>query len=357
MLDAPDLSTPLYGHDAAQKQIAAAIANQRVPGAYLLSGQRGIGKATLAWHVAATLLTGGVEAPAHEESLFGDALPSTAPAQLNFDANDPAISRMQQGSHSDFMWLRPVWDDKKKAFKSEISVEQVRKIGQFLSLTAGEKGWKVVIIDSADIMNNAAANALLKWLEEPPSRTLFLLVAHRAGALLPTIISRCRAVALTAPDKQAFARITGASAETESTSQLYDLTAGSPGLAQLWQRTSWQKYWATLLEISGASRFDVKKATSFSATLTKDADFPLSSVQRLFETLLLNAAKITVSQHVDSITELETQTYHHIAQTHPRDTLQGLWKETLHIFNDAESLYLNKPHLLFNMMAKIQGAA
>ena len=357
MLNAPDLTSSLIGHEAAQLSIADAISRRQVPGAYLLSGQRGIGKATLAWHIAATLLTQHDSEDHKENSLFSEALPVSSPPRLSFNPNDPVISRMQQGSHPDFLWLRPVYDDKKKQFKSEISVDQVRKIGQFLSLTAGEKSWKVVIIDSTDIMNNAAANALLKWLEEPPSHTVFLLIAHHAAALLPTIISRCRMITLTVPDKDAFARIVGAQLNDQEMQQLYMLTGGSPGLAQHWQRTSWMKYWNNLLEITSAASFDVKKATLFSATLSKDVDFPLSSVQRLFETLLLHATKINAAFDVSSATQHELNAYRHIAQMHSASALQDLWKDALYVFNNAESLYLNKPHLLFNMMAKIQGAS
>jgi DNA polymerase-3 subunit delta' len=88
---------------------------------------------------------------------------------------------------------RPL-NEKTKAFKTALTVDEIRRVGRFLSLTAHDGGYRVVIVDPADDMNTNAANALLKNLEEPPSRTLFLLIAHSLGRLLPTIRSRCQIV-------------------------------------------------------------------------------------------------------------------------------------------------------------------
>ena len=80
--------------------------------------------------------------------------------------------------------------------RTEIVAEQVRGIGRFLGLTPAEGGWRVVVIDSGDEMNRHAANAVLKVLEEPPSKSLLLVVSHNPGRLLPTIRSRCRRLVL-----------------------------------------------------------------------------------------------------------------------------------------------------------------
>ena len=84
------------------------------------------------------------------------------------------------------------WDDKSKRYKTELAVDEIRRTVGFFGSTSGEGGWRIAIVDPADDMNPSAANALLKMLEEPPSRSLFLIVSHAPGRLLPTIRSRCR---------------------------------------------------------------------------------------------------------------------------------------------------------------------
>jgi len=90
----------------------------------------------------------------------------------------------------------PDADSRKRVLRDEIVVDDTREVANFLRLTPAEGGWRIVIVDSADDMNRNAANALLKILEEPPRRSLLLLVSHAPGRLLPTIRSRCRMLAL-----------------------------------------------------------------------------------------------------------------------------------------------------------------
>ncbi len=103
---------------------------------------------------------------------------------------------MAAGAHGNLLHLQREWNDRDKRYRTELSVDSIRRITPFLGTTAGEGGWRVVIVDPADDMNRNAANAILKNLEEPPTRTIFLLVTERRGALLPTILSRCRTLPL-----------------------------------------------------------------------------------------------------------------------------------------------------------------
>ena len=170
----------LVGHDAALACFAEAIASGRMHHAWLLTGPRGIGKATLAYRVARIVLAHGV----------GRAVPR----DLSLDEGHPCYRRVSTGGHGDLLLLRRPWDASARParFKTAIPVDEVRRAGSFFSMSAGEGGWRVCIVDSADELNPNAANALLKILEEPPQRALFLLISHAPGRLLPTIRSRCR---------------------------------------------------------------------------------------------------------------------------------------------------------------------
>jgi DNA polymerase III subunit delta' len=100
--------------------------------------------------------------------------------------------------HPNLLLIRRSWNDKTKRYSQWIGVDEVRRLRNFLGHSAGEAGWRVVIVDRADDLNQNAADALLKALEEPPLRTLLLLVAMAEGRIPVTIRSRCRTLRLTA---------------------------------------------------------------------------------------------------------------------------------------------------------------
>jgi DNA polymerase-3 subunit delta' len=187
MAPPPRTNPDLLGHQHAEAELRRLFDSGRMPHALLLSGPRGIGKATLAFRLARFVLaqsTGEGTGP----SLFGD----DGPAGLAIASDSGVFRRVASGGHADLLTVERAYDPRRRRLRSEIVVDDTREIGAFLRLTPAEGGWRVVIVDGADEMNRNAANALLKILEEPPRRALLLLVAHSPGRLLPTIRSRCR---------------------------------------------------------------------------------------------------------------------------------------------------------------------
>lgn len=173
----------LFGHEQPVKMLAAAYRAGKLPHALLLAGPQGIGKATLAFHLAHHLLKHPSFADAPEELAVPDAASSL-------------FRQVAMGAHPSVLHLtRPV-NEKTKGFKTVVTVDEIRRVSRFLSMTSHDGSYRVVIVDPADDMNTNAANALLKNLEEPPSRTLFVLVTHSIGRLLPTIRSRCQTIFL-----------------------------------------------------------------------------------------------------------------------------------------------------------------
>lgn len=178
----------LKGHETAEVTLLEAMQSGRLAHAWILAGPRGIGKATLAYRFARYILTDG---EAQGGGLFRDTKVSMA-----IDEDGPVFRRVASGGHSDLFTVERTPNPTTKNLRTEIVVEDVRHTTEFLRLTPGEGAWRVIIVDAADEMNRASANAILKILEEPPPATLFLLVSHAPGRLLPTIRSRCRMLPL-----------------------------------------------------------------------------------------------------------------------------------------------------------------
>ncbi|WP_296104452.1 DNA polymerase III subunit delta' [uncultured Agrobacterium sp.] len=187
---APPDNTRLFGHDEAEAFLAQSYRSGKGHHAILIEGPEGIGKATLAFRFANHVLShpDPVEAPDH----IADPDPSSV------------VSRQisSGASHNLLHLTRPV-DDKTGRVKSAITVDEVRRAGHFFSQTSGTGNWRIVIIDPADDLNRNAANAILKILEEPPKRAMFLVLSHAPGKLLPTIRSRCMPLRLLPLDDSA----------------------------------------------------------------------------------------------------------------------------------------------------------
>ncbi len=173
----------LYGHDAAERLLAEAFAGGRMHHGWLITGPEGIGKATLAYRLARHVL-----AEAAERDPFAQSLATPDDAR--------ASRQVRALSHPGILVLRRTYDTKAKRFTSSIAIDEVRRLRNFLGLRGADDAWRAVVVDTADDLNPNAANAILKSLEEPPPRTLFLLLASEPGRLLPTIRSRCRTLEL-----------------------------------------------------------------------------------------------------------------------------------------------------------------
>jgi len=177
----------LVGHEAAEMTMLAAQGSGRLHHAWLLTGPRGIGKATLAWRFARFLLAG------QQGGLFGGASDS-----MEVSAEAQGAHLVDARSHPDLFHLRRTLNPDTGRIRAEISVDDVRDLGAFMHMTPAMGDWRVAIVDAADEMNRNAANAVLKVLEEPPPKAVLLIVAHAPGRLLATIRSRCRRLALQA---------------------------------------------------------------------------------------------------------------------------------------------------------------
>jgi DNA polymerase-3 subunit delta' len=182
----PRETAALFGHAEAERTLLDTYRGGRIPHAWLIGGEAGIGKATLAFRMARFVL-------AHPDP----AAPAVQKAMsLAVPADRPVARRIASQSHTDLLVLERVFNEKTGKLFTDIRVEDARRSVSFFGSTAGEGGWRVAVVDSVDELNAAGSNALLKVIEEPPPRSLLLLVTHSPGRVIPTIRSRCRILML-----------------------------------------------------------------------------------------------------------------------------------------------------------------
>jgi DNA polymerase-3 subunit delta' len=179
----PRETAALFGHEAAERTLARMLASGRMPHAWLLAGPQGVGKATLAYRFAAYALS---PPELHDPSGSSLAVPAGSIPQRQVTAL----------SHPELLVIRRPFDPKTKRFAATIPIDEVRRLKALFSHTSPGEGWRIAIVDQADELNVNSANALLKSLEEPPARTVIMLISAQPGRLLPTIRSRCRLLRL-----------------------------------------------------------------------------------------------------------------------------------------------------------------
>lgn len=198
------------GHEGEERALADALGGGRMHHAWMLAGAKGLGKATLAYRFARRAL----------------GAPQNGARPLDVDPEHTVARRIMAGAHPDLFVLRRGLNERGRP-RREISVDDARAMGGFFALAPSEGGMRIAIIDAVDDLNRNSANAILKTLEEPPPRSVLLLVTHAPGATLPTIRSRCRRLALRAqPDDIVRAALAESASDT-----LVGLAKGRPGRA------------------------------------------------------------------------------------------------------------------------------
>lgn len=312
----PRTNHRLQGHEDAERTLLDAFNSERMHHAWLITGPKGIGKATLAYKFARFVLNQG---PVNAgPGLFGDALPATKPESLNVAPENPVFLRTASGGHADLLAIERRVNEKTGKLKTVIDVDSVRQVGQMMTQTSAEGGWRVVVIDAADEMNPNAANAVLKVLEEPPKNALILLVSHNPGRLLPTIRSRCRTLKMRPLAPELVVELTGVYApevSTEDAVRLAELADGSIGRALgLVEEGGLELYAELMALLHTLPRLDVKALHALADKVARaGADNAFQTVTGLLRwwlerMILVAAGKGSISgQDADFMAQLASQ--------------------------------------------------
>jgi DNA polymerase-3 subunit delta' len=343
----------LVGHGAAEKTMLAAQGSGRLHHAWLLTGPRGIGKATLAWRFARFLLSG------QQGGLFGGAADS-----MEVSSDGQAVHLVDARSHPDLFHLRRTLNPDTGRIRAEISVDDVRDLGAFMHMTPAMGDWRVAIVDVADEMNRNAANAVLKVLEEPPAKVVLLIVAHAPGRLLATIRSRCRRLALQVlPDDTVMQLLAEYAPDTkpEERRALAGLAEGSIGRAlELSSAGSLGLYRDMIEVLATLPELDMPRLHSFAERFGRhgeEANADWRSLGFLFDGWLKGLARqAAVGGERVAIVPAERDLHNRLLAASNLDRWVDAWERVAHLLSRSDAVNLDRKQTVLASFLALQSA-
>jgi DNA polymerase III subunit delta' len=355
--EAPELlhpreNTQLLGHEAAEASLLQCFNAGRLPHAWLITGPRGVGKATLAYRFARFLFAEG--------AVGGGGLFAAPATSLGVSPNHQAFRLVVSGSHPDLLVVERGFDPRRKRQRREIVADDARAVGDFLHLTSSQGGWRVVIVDGADTMNPHAANSLLKILEEPPRQTVLLLASDNPGRLLPTIRSRCRTLHLKPladgpigellqryrPDLSSADRAALARLGEGSIGRALEIAAGD-GLTV---------YNFIISMLQSIPNLDHELLHGFAErTARSGAEDSFALLAELLPAEL--ARLVTSSAQGSAIAAAEDRARRNLAGRRSLDQWVSVWEKLTHLFAQAEGINLDRKQVVLNAFFALEDAA
>ncbi len=327
----PRENPDLVGHETAEAQLARSFRSGRMHHAWLITGPPGIGKATLAFRLARWIFAASARTPSPVDS-------------LHVPPEHPMFRMVASGGHPDLRVLKREINEKTGKMRTEIVVHQAREAIKFLHHTPALGGWRIVIVDPVDDLGTATANALLKALEEPPSRGLFLMVNHAISRALPTIRSRCQRIVLQPLETASVEAIVGKAMPELARGDLTELarlSEGSPGRA---------------LALAAAGGLD----------LLHEMQAVLSRLPQMDGLALDRFAEKTARAGEDAVASLRDLLLWWLAERIKSgigtgagglDRWARLWENTARLFERAEAATLDRKQALLEIFYDIQATA
>ena len=343
----------LAGHGAAEQALFEAFMSGRMHHAWLLTGPKGIGKATLAYRAARFVLT--YQTPERVQTM--------GTRDLSVAADDPVFRQVAGRGHPDLAVLHRPYDDKAKRLKTVIPVEEVRRATGMFSKSAGAGGWRVCIVDTADEMNHNAANALLKILEEPPARGLFLVVSHQPGKLLPTIRSRCRTLTLGALGEDDIMNVLAANQaapDADEARAIALLAEGSAGRAlEIAAGGGLELYRELVMLLQELPRLDVLGVHSLAGKVARrGAEQAYASLMELMSDWLVRLIRAGAGRALaEDIVAGEGEAMRRLAGVSDLDRWVEVWEKISQSAARAEALNMDRRLVILNAFSMLEGAA
>ena len=342
----------LVGHDAQITQAQTSFRSGKMHHAWLLTGPSGIGKSLFARQLAAAIIASDTT-----QSAFFEDKPAFS---LRFDPQNATMRQVMHHAHPDFHYIAPIEDEKNKS--GAIKVEQIRSLTPFLSHKSATSGWRVAIIDHLDAVNVQGANAMLKMVEEPPEKTVIILIASAYGIVLPTIRSRCRHLKfdpLSQQDQQTILSAHLPEADQASLAQLALFSGGSIGYAlEVAQTDALDLYEASCL-ILAKPQADTNALMQLSGkwgAVRNKALLPIAAqaFSRLLATAALTAAGAALPQ---TVMAQEKALISSLAEGSDAATIAAFHQEFLASLSKGVHSYLDMQSVFMKLFDKIHSLA
>jgi len=363
----PRRQADLLGHADSEGKLLAAWNSGRLPHAWLITGPRGIGKATLAYRFARFALAGGAggDGASAGDSLFGPAPAAENGSSLAISPDSTVFRRVAAGAHPDLLMVEKGIDPKSGREKSAIGVDEARAIGSFLSLTPAEGGWRVVVVDSADEMTRNAANAMLKTLEEPPSRSLLLLVCHAPGRIPSTVRSRCRRLQMSPlRDEEVVTLLTRLLPEATDAERLAlaRMGEGSPGRALALAQAGGLELYRELLTFAGRlPSVDIGAAHALADKLARaganEAFAAFAELMGWWIARLVRLSSRVAGAHSAEVFPGEHAVLVKTAALRRLDQWAEVWEKIARLFGQGEGLHLDRKQVLLSALMALEPGA
>ena len=353
----------LTGHDGAEELFLNAFNAEKIHHAWMITGPKGVGKATLAFKMARFLLNNPPEDDMGP-GLFGEELEKTVLTSIGTDLESPVNSQITAGSNPDLLVIERTEDPKTGKMRNNILVDDVRRINNFFHKTSNDGGWRVAIVDTADEMNRNAANAILKILEEPPKNSILIILAHAPGRLLPTIKSRCRMLPLK-PLKSVTVREILKKRFPDKEDNVIDgyvaLSNGSPGYAiSLIDHKGLKLYQEMLGLLSTMPNINVPLMHDFAGAITtkKSGDMFLlfSEMLSQFISRLIRHVSYQGTDHTHNIKEALTEEFklmEELGAIIPLDQWAELWEKISEKMKAADLLNMDRKQTVIDILNMI----
>ena len=362
----PRTTFELFGHEEAEQLFLNPYNAGKLHHAWMITGPRGVGKATLGYKIARFLLN---NPPIDEATpgLFGDVIEKEIFQSLDTDPLSRPNQLVSAGSHPDLMVIEKSEDPKTGKMRGKIVIDEVRKLNGFYQKTSADGGWRIALIDTADDMNRNAANGILKILEEPPKNSILILLVNAPGKLLPTIKSRCRMLRLSPLVNETVRKILQKDFPMLDKTEIdfyASLSDGSPGYAvSLVEHKGIELYTMMLNLLSSLPALDVPLCHAFADSMTSQksgnrfqlfGDLLTRFINRMIRhvSFIQTQHKLRIAPALDG----EFQLMERLGAIIPLDQWAELWEKISQKLAQVDHLNMDKKHTVIDIFTMINSA-